>query len=404
MVSSRAMKIAHIITRLIIGGAQENTVLTCEGLADRGHEVTLFAGPETGPEGSLWPRAERGGYRLERVSSLRRAIRPRWEWQSASALIRALRAGSFDVVHTHSSKAGILGRYSAHRAGVPHVVHTIHGMSFNRTQPPAVRALYRTLERRAARWTDAFITVADAMTEQSVAARLAPRERFRTVRSGIEVSDFRPDPALRREVRASWGIPDDAPVVGTVARLFRNKGYESVLRVLPLVARACPDVRFVWVGDGADRDAYVAAMARRGLADRLHLTGLVDPTEVPRLVGGFDVLLHASRWEGLARVLVQAALMEVPSVTYDLDGAREVVEHGVTGRLAPSGDVEALARHVQELLSDDTRRRSLGAEGRRRCLVAFDARKMVEDIERVYEELSGASRPSVTAPAGERPA
>lgn len=386
------MKIAHVITRLIVGGAQENTLLTCEGLAARGHDVTLMAGPETGPEGSLWPRAERGGYRLVRLECMRREVWPAWELRGVRELTMALRRGAFDVVHTHSSKAGILGRLAAHRAAVPRIVHTLHGMSFNRTQPRAVQLVYRNVERFATRWTDAFISVADAMTDQFVAAGVAPRDRFTTVRSGMDVSEFRPDPAWRGEVRREWGVPEDALVVGTVARLFRNKGYESIVRALPIVARSHPDVRFVWIGDGANRDEYISAMRAAGLDDRLVLTGLVPPGDIPRLLNGFDVLVHASRTEGLARVLVQAALTEIPLVSFDLDGAREVVLDDVTGYLAIDGDVQGLAERIVALLGDADLRRRCGRQGRARCLVPFDRATMVGEIERLYRALPPAPR------------
>ncbi|MCK4660437.1 MAG: glycosyltransferase family 4 protein [Phycisphaerae bacterium] len=381
------MKICHIITRLIVGGAQENTLLTCEGLAARGHQVTLISGPETGPEGSLWERADDGGYELVTVDSLRRNVRPVAELRCLVALRRLLRDSRFDVVHTHSSKAGILGRYAAAAAQVPIVVHTIHGMSFNRTQSASLHRLYRMLERRAARKTHAIIAVADAMIEQSVRAGIAPAEKFTTIRSGIETSRFAPDPQVRAQVRADWKVRDDDVVIGTIARLFSNKGYEDLLEALPRVARRCPNARLVWVGDGANRQEYVRQVEQLGLGNRLHLTGLVRPEDVPRLLNGFDVLVHASRWEGLPRAVVQALLMEVPVVSYDNDGAPEVVIQDCTGELVPFGDVRRLADGIIRLAVSSVRRRRLGQEGRRRCLKEFDHHRMVERIESIYHRL-----------------
>jgi glycosyltransferase involved in cell wall biosynthesis len=381
------MKICQLITRLIVGGAQENTLLTGEGLAARGHQVTLMAGPETGPEGSLWPRAERGPYQRVVVECLRRAVHPLGDVRSLGALRGLLRRGGFEVVHTHSSKAGILGRRAAADVGVPIVVHTIHGMSFNRTQPLPVRWFYRMLERRAARRSHALISVADAMTDQSVRAGLALRERFTTIRSGIETQRFSPDPRARAAVRTEWGVTGDQLVIGTVARLFRNKGYEDLLAALPEVSRRCREARFVWMGDGANRDRYIREAERLGLRDRVHLTGLVPPGEVARLLNGLDVLVHASRWEGLPRAVVQALLTEVPVVSYDNDGAPEVVIPDETGVLVPFGDTRGLAAGMVWLASSPDRRRQFGAEGRRRCLEAFDHRRMVDAIEALYTRL-----------------
>jgi len=394
------MKICHIITRLIVGGAQENTLLTCEGLAARGHEVTLVVGPETGPEGSLWERARRGEYRLVTVDSLRRNVRPVAEARCVAELRRLLCAAGFDVVHTHSSKAGILGRYAAARERVPLIVHTIHGMSFNRTQPAPLRWFYRVLERRAAAGTHALITVADAMIEQSLQARIAPPEKFTTIRSGIETACFLPDPRVRAQVRSGWEVADEHLVVGTVARLFSNKGYEDLLQAMPEVARQCPEAHFVWVGDGANREEYVRQVERLGLRHRLHLTGLVLPEDVARLMNGFDILAHASRWEGLPRAVVQALLTNVPVVGYDNDGTPEVVQQDRTGELVSFGDTAGLAHGIIRLASSPKRRRRLGTEGRRRCLEEFDHRRMVDRIEALYYRLQSGRPGSVTESAG----
>lgn len=392
------MKICHIITRLIVGGAQENTLLTCRGLRERGHDVTLIAGVETGPEGSLWSEAEAIGCRLVRLESLRRAIRPVADLRAIFDLTRILRQLGPDVVHTHSSKAGILGRIAAHRAsgtssrlkpatrgaGIPLIIHTIHGMSFNRTQSWPVRMGYRLLEKRVGRFTDRFICVADAMTRQAVEAGLALRERFITIRSGMETDRFFPDSSDRAAVRAEWGVADGHIVIGTIARLFANKGYDEIIAALPAIAEALPEARFVWVGDGKHREPYLRRVAEFGLSDRVVLTGLVSPSAIPRLLRGMDLLVHASRWEGLPRALPQALLTEVPAVSFDNDGAPEVVEDGATGRLVPYGDAAKLAETAIDLALHPDLRLTMGKEGRRRCLEEFDWRVMVERIEGLY--------------------
>ena len=381
------MHICHIITRLIIGGAQENTVLTCRGLVERGHRVTLIAGPETGPEGSLWDQAERSGAELVTVANLRRAVRPLTEWRARRELAAILRRLRPNLVHTHSSKAGILGRWAASDAGIPHVVHTIHGMSFNRTQSWPVRFAYRWLERNAARGTDALVTVADAMIEQAVAASLAPRDRFLTIRSGMETERFARREETGRQYREAWGVGADEVVVGTVARLFKNKGYEEILSAMPAAVRAEPRLRFVWVGDGAHRSLYEQKLTEMGLHDRVTFTGLVTPDAVPGHINGFDIVLHASRWEGLPRAIVQGLLTEVPAVSFDNDGAPEVVIPDETGFLLPLGDTSGLAAALARLAADEPLRRKLGQAGRRRCLAMFDWRMMVEAIDNLYARL-----------------
>jgi len=382
------MRIVHIITRLIVGGAQENTLLSCRGLAERGHDVTLVAGEETGPEGSLWEQAEQCGCRLVRLSNLRRAVHPWLDLRARRDLRRLFAELRPEVVHTHSSKAGIVGRAAAIAAGVPIVVHTIHGMSFNRTQPWWTQALFRALERRAALRTTAIVTVADAMIEQSVAAGIAPREKFTTIRSGLQTDLFAPRAADRKKQRKGWGFPDDAIVVGTVARLFENKGYDEIIAAMPAAMKREPRLRFVWVGDGPHRSTYLQRLQAIGLEDHVRMTGLIPPEQVASVLSGFDMLVHASRWEGLPRVVVQALLTEVPAISFDNDGAPEVVIPGKTGFVVRLGDVAGLTNAMVELASDPSGRRAMGEEGRRRCLTEFDWRRMADQLEQLYLRLS----------------
>lgn len=381
------MHVCHVITRLIIGGAQENTLLTCAGLHERGVRVTLIAGPTLGPEGSLVAQARAAGYEYIEVPELIRAVNP-WYDARAYRLMRMhfdrLRP---DIVHTHSSKAGILGRFAARDARVPVIVHTIHGMSFNRTQSRLTRMLYSALERRAARCTRRIYAVADAMIEQTVAAGICRREKLLTVYSGMEVGRFTPNPALRAAVRRQWGVSDEHIVVGTVARLFRRKGYEQLLPIMTRAAARNPNMRFVWVGDGAQREEYERDLAARGLASRTILTGLAAPDQIPALLDGFDILAHTSQWEGLPRVVVQSLLMRVPAVAFEIDGTPEVVLTGRTGVLVALGDEAGFAAALNELASNPERRAAFGAAGRELCLSRFDNRHMVDVLEQDYEKL-----------------
>jgi glycosyltransferase involved in cell wall biosynthesis len=387
------MHICHVITRLIIGGAQENTLLTCEGLHERGYRVTLISGPTRGPEGSLVERARRGGYEFVELRELIRAVNP-WMDQRARRYLRMefLRLRP-DIVHTHSSKAGILGRLAAHEARVPRIVHTIHGMSFNRTQPWLVRRAFAWAERRAARRSHAIIGVADAMIAQAVAAGACRPERAVTIYSGMEVGQFTPSPQSRAAARHQWSVADDAIVVGTVARLFRRKGYEQLIPIMAEAARRDPRLHFVWIGDGAQRGEYEAELDRLGLRTRTTLVGLIPPAEVPRMLAGCDILAHTSQWEGLPRAVVQALLMQVPAVAFDIDGTPEVVLDGQTGRLVPLNDLGAFAAALCELAADDELRRRLGRAGREHCLERFDWRRMVDQLEALYLRLKEGAGP-----------
>jgi glycosyltransferase involved in cell wall biosynthesis len=229
-----------------------------------------------------------------------------------------------------------------------------------------------------------LVTVADAMIEQSVTARIALRERFTTIRSGLETDRFAPSAEVRARHRQEWAVGERDIVVGTVARLFQNKGYEEILAAMPEAVRREPRLRFVWVGDGANREDYERRLESLGLRDRVRLLGLLRPEEVASILTGLDMLVHASRWEGLPRAIVQGLLTEVPAISFDNDGAPEVVRTGETGILVALGDVAGLADAVVRMAGDAESRRRMGVEGRRRCLAEFDWRRMVEQLEALY--------------------
>ncbi|MBN2584538.1 MAG: glycosyltransferase family 4 protein [Planctomycetes bacterium] len=380
------MRIVHVITRMILGGAMENTLLTCEGQADRGHEVTLLSGPTYGPEGSLVERARaHATLRFETVDALHRSINPLRDRQALGQLRRRLADLRPGVVHTHSSKAGILGRWAAVQ-GCPQavVIHTIHGQSFHAYQPAPIRWLYTHLERRAARRTDHIISVCDAMTEQAVAARVAPPEKFTTVYSGMEVDGFlHPSEPVGR-VRQKYDLPEDATVVVKVARLFHLKGHDDVLRAFAQLVNHHPTAWLLLVGDGVLRDHLERLARKLGITSRVRFAGLVPSDEVPSLIHASDLLVHASYREGLARVLPQALLCGRPVVSYDVDGAPEVVHPGETGLLVAPGDWHGLARAVDTLLSDRALRQRMGERGRELCRTQFDHHRMIDEIEKVY--------------------
>jgi glycosyltransferase involved in cell wall biosynthesis len=385
------MHVCHVITRLIVGGAQENTLLTCAGLHERGYRVTLISGPTRGPEGSLVERARDAGYEYLELPELIRAVNPWMDARARRMLCMEFRRLRPDIVHTHSSKAGIIGRLAAEDARVPLIVHTIHGMSFNRTQPWLIRRLYAWLEWWAARCTDAIVTVADAMIEQTVAARVCKRSKLRTVYSGMEVSRFTPTAEARAAVRQAWGVGPDTVVVGTIARLFRRKGYEQLIPVMAAAVAREPRLHFVWVGDGAQRGDYEAELERLGLHERTTLAGLVSPERVPEMLAGFDVLAHTSQWEGLPRAVVQALLMQVPAVAFGIDGTPEVVLDRQTGRLIKPGQTDAFVDALVELAGDESQRRTYGQAGRAHCLDRFDHNRMVDRLEGLYLELQQRS-------------
>lgn len=381
------MHVAHVITRLIIGGAQQNTLLTCEDQhRDFGDEVTLITGPAHGPEGSLIERAQAAGFRVIVLDSMRRSIHPWRDWRSCRELLAVLKDLKPDIVHTHSSKAGIVGRFAAAKLKLP-VVHTIHGAAFHFGQHPLLFRLYRWLEKRAAPWCDHFISVCDALTDQYVEAGVASRECFTTVYSGMDVEPFLEPPRPRTVVREELGLTEEHVAVAKVARLFNLKGHEYLVEAAAPVVIRHPNVRFVLIGDGLLRESLQRQIDDAGLNGYFIFTGLVEPAQIPELINACDVVAHTSVWEGLARVLPQGMIAGKPVVSYDVDGAREVVIPDVTGFLLPRESIEPLSEAIGMLVQSAELRDRLGAEGRRRFTDRFRHQTMTREIREVYQRV-----------------
>ncbi len=383
----QTMRVVHFITRLIIGGAQENTLLTVEDQhRDYNDQVTLISGPGLGPEGSLEERARRGGFDFRVLPELHRSIRPWQDWRASRELIAMLRDLKPEVIHTHSSKAGILGRAAATKLGIP-AVHTIHGASFHYGQNPLAYELYRLAEKWAARRCDKIISVCDAMTEQYVEAGIAPREKFVTIYSGMEVETFLEPPRPREVVRAELGLSCNDVVIGKIARLFHLKGHEFVIAAAPAIVAKHPNVKFLFVGDGLLREQFQRWIDELGLRNQFIFTGLVPPHRVPELIHAMDIVVHTSLWEGLARVLPQGLIAGKPVVSYDVDGAREVVISGETGYLLPPQSVDELAEALSILVADASLRQTFGRAGRERFTEQFRHQTMTRRIREVYAEV-----------------
>lgn len=366
------MRIAHLITRMILGGAQENTLLTCEDLLRRhGDDVLLVTGPPLGPEGSLLDRARANGVPLAILDDLRRAIHPWRDAKSYAALRRVLQDFRPDVVHTHSAKAGLLGRAAAWSLRVPAVVHAVHGAPFHPYQSALAREFFRQCEKWAGRRCHAYTCVCNAMTEQLVAAGVDRREKYHTVYSGMEVEPFLNCDALRIAARAQLRYDDRNIVIGKVARLFHLKGHEYLIAAARDVVTAAPDVRFLLVGDGILRASLERQIAAAGLAEHFQFTGLVPPTQIPRLMSAMDVVVHTSLREGLPRAVAQGVLCGKPVVSFDIDGAREVCLPDMTGRLVAPQDTAGLTAALVELAANPALRKRLGETGRARFADVF---------------------------------
>jgi glycosyltransferase involved in cell wall biosynthesis len=384
-------RVVQVITKLELGGAQQLCLDLCRRLDRRRFEVVLVSGTE----GDLVPEARAmPDVRFEVVPPLVRELSPVADARALVALVRLLRrerrmAERPVVVHTHSSKAGVLGRLAARLAGVRHVVHTIHGYGFHAQQRPAARRLYQAIERLASGWADALVAVAEENRRTGVALGLFGPDRCEVIPGGIEVAAFSRPPETREAARAALGLPAAGGVVGMVACLKPQKAPEDFVAVAARVRAAMPGTRFLIAGDGERRAAVEAAARAAGLDADLRLLGW--RRDVPEILAALDVLVLTSRWEGLPLVFPQAMAAGRPVVATNVNGAPEAVRDGVTGHLVPPGDLVALADRVIGLLRDEDRRRAMG-EAARSAALAFDVGAMTRRYEALYERLVARDR------------
>jgi len=380
-------KVLHVITRFILGGAQENTLLSAIGLRnDADFQPVLVTGPAVGAEGSLLERAAKEKIQTVIVNELVRPIAPRKDLKAYFILRRIIREHRPVIVHTHSSKAGIIGRQAAKDENVPVIIHTIHGPPFHAFEKRWRNALYAFLERRAARLSDALVCVADAMRDQYLARNIGTQDQYITIRSGMEIEPYLTKydrPATRNRL----GIPANAFVFAKIARIAPLKGHEDVLAAAGKIIKDCPNIHFLFIGDGELRDKIEKLVNKSGMVENVTFTGLVPPDAIPELLGAADCLVHASYREGLPRAVVQGMLAGLPAIAYATDGTPEVIEDGRTGYLLQVADVQGFADRMKLIVEDPLRSREMGLAGRERVKGEFSWQNMSNELIRLYRSI-----------------
>jgi glycosyltransferase involved in cell wall biosynthesis len=370
-----------------LGGAQENTIFSVWGLNKSDYyKVELATGPPIGPEGSLIEEAEKRGIKLKIIPHMRREINLVRDVLAFIELYCLIRKGKYTIVHTHSSKAGILGRLAAKIAGVKIIIHSIHGLPFFEYQNRFLNYIYILCERFAALFTDRLISVCDAMARKAIAAGVAKEDKFTTIYSGIELNNYLNSDISIAEKQKELNLHPDVPVVGNISRLFDLKGHNYLLEAASRVAEVFPETKFLLVGDGILRERLIRQAEDLKIRDNIIFTGLVERKEIPKLISVMDVIVHTSLREGLPRVLPEALAMGKPVIAFKIDGMPEIIKDGENGYLIPPKDSRKLANSIIHLLQDKEKARRMGEAGRGIVNPAFELQVMVERISDVYKE------------------
>lgn len=380
------LKICHVITRMIVGGAQENTLLTMRGHIENGHDVTLVTGPSPGREGELLSHIKMPPFKMKLIPNLVREISVVQDFLAFKKLVKFFKEEKFDVVHTHSSKAGIIGRVAAYFAKVPVVVHTVHGQAFGSFEKPLKNALYIFLEWFAALFCHRIYAVAQAMIDQCVAAKVAPLDKYQVVYSGMDTAAFA---TVERNLakRQELGIPEDAKTIVTVARLFEMKGYEFVIPCAFDLLKRYPNTHFLFIGDGPMRFELENKIKEANLEKNFHFAGLVSPEDVKNYLAQGDLLWHLSLREGLPRAAVQALAVGIPVIGFALDGTPEVVINDKTGFVTAPEDLASVVEKTAFFWDNPEKISEYGTNGRKMVIEQFDWRRMADILEAEYLRL-----------------
>lgn len=372
--------VVHIITQLELGGAQENTLYTCEHLDSDRYRVILIYGPG----GILDSRAQSSStYEPITLPSLVREIRPPQDVLAAHQLRKVLKSIQPDIVHTHSSKAGVLGRFAAKAAGVPNIVHSIHGFGFYTGQAQQKYQLFLNAERAAGQVTDAFISVSVANLEEAIRKRIIPRRAIRQViRSGMNLDDYRTIPS-RAKARASLGYAREAELILCIANLKQQKDPLTLMEAFRQLSLSRPHAELLFAGDGPLRNDVEAFLIKHHLHNRVHLLGW--RRDIPQLLAAANVVALSSLYEGLPRSAVQAVAAGRTFVGTWVDGTPEIIRNGKNGYLVPPKNPEALAlalnKGIEQPLVDPVDQQRLGA---------WDVNSMVRNQEDIYARLLAA--------------
>ncbi|MCA9733053.1 MAG: glycosyltransferase family 4 protein [Deferribacteres bacterium] len=373
-------KVLHIITHMHVGGAQDNTLITVERHDRKKFDVTLMCSPE----GAWVERAKQiPNLNIVFIEKLTRPIHPVSDVLAFFQIYRHLKTEKYDIVHTHSSKPGFLGRIAAKLAKVPVVVHTIHGFPFHDFMMPVLRRFFIFLEKQCAYLSDRMITVSNLNLKKTVELGIAQPEKLVNIYSGIDFRNF-DHPVDRRKIRNELGIPEDFHVVGMIGRLSKQKSPWNLVKAAPLVLRRHPNTVFLSVGNGElQKEMHTLAHSLK-LGDRFRFLGFRE--DIAELLHIFDVYTLPSQWEGLGRSLTEAMYMKKAVIASDVEGVPELVEHEKTGLLVPPNNPEKLAESIILLLEDAALRKHLGEKAYLQVKDTFEADKMVHDIEKLYAE------------------
>lgn len=381
-------KVLHIITLFNVGGATENTIFTVAGLIEKGYHVEIITGSSSSVNGSMHEATKRLNIPVHTFPSLRRKISLLWDLLITFQLYRFIKKNQFDIVHTHSAKAGVVGRIAAWFARTPIIIHHNHGNPFHRFQNVFVHKLFKLIEKFASLFCVKIVSVTHTIVDEMVSNKIAPREKFRVIRSGFDVENFvNYDGSMDKSTRVRYGLTDSDIVIGKIARFSKLKGHIYLLKAFEKVSHRVSNAKLLLISDGEMKDELIRHIKEHNLESKVIFTGLVWPEEIPSIISILDIVVHTALLEGLPRVFAQSMLMGKPVIAFDLDGAHEVIVNGKNGYLIEPKNIDMLAEKIYDLASDLPKAKKFGEYAKNNIHDDFSIKAMVDNTDQLYKEL-----------------
>ena len=375
----RKIRVLQIVTRLVVRGVPRHVLDLATHLDSERFELEVLAGRGEPDEGSLWEEAGDRGVVTHRVEELQRAVNPITDLRAYRAIFNHIKKGEYDIVHTHISKAGVIGRLASKRAGGPAIVHTYHGNIEELDRRTLASRAYLKFEQLAANMSDALIAVSDDVMSKTCGMGIGSREQFRVIPNGIDLTQFDPT--------RSWDYPaglSGTPILGTIGSLTPEKGVDVLLEAMPAIVKEIPTLQLCIVGDGILKEELQRQAERLGIASNVHFAGVA--ADVRPWLAAFDLFVLASRREGMGRVLMEAMAMGVPVIGTRVGGIPEIIEDGVNGQLVDSEDSGVLTATILELVGDAESCRRQGDEGIHTAR-EFGMARVAGEVGSLYDQL-----------------
>jgi len=391
--NNRKIKVLHIITRFICGGADENTLFTVNGLDKSRYEVHLMIGNtyEKKMTERLTPDVN-----LIHIDDMVRKVSPLRDLRALYHIYRIIKTERYDIMHTHTSKAGFLGRIAARLGGVTHIIHGVHTIPFYDVLQPQYNRFYLSLERFAARFTNLFIAVGEELKSQYIREGVGTAEQYHIVYSGMDLEPFERARQMsdeeRKSLRQGFGFGSQDTVVGIVSRLEPGKGFNFFSSIVEKIVKASPEVKFLVVGDGSLRESLEREVKAKNLENNIVFAGQRE--DVARVIALFDIAIFTSLLEGLPRTVVQYVLLGKPIVTFEVGGIREVIKDGEQGYIVSQNDIDGFVDRVVYLLKHPEVAEQMRQNGRNFPRFQWSINEMVSRIETIYQRLLPAGRTS----------